>query len=129
MTPEERKALREAAERIIAVAEEINAELRNDSYMKSAGLVETKFAHGILSLLDALSSAETRLEKARTALNGCREIKPMPQEKLEEILEYEELTKTIAFPGGTRFGLSWADQQALINEAILAHRAREATAP
>jgi hypothetical protein len=56
MTPDERKALREAAD-----------EGRIICQLNNMPAVATVSAHAILSLLDALAASEANLEKAREA--------------------------------------------------------------
>ena len=59
----------------------------------------------------------------RQTLAGDHEIKPLPEERLDEILEFEERFKMLGGAGDTA-SLDWATQCALINEAVLACRAR-----
>jgi len=61
-------------------------------------------------------------------LNGDHEIRPLPEDDLDRILEYQESTRSVGLPAGCIFGLSWAAQQKLIDEAVLAYRARAALA-
>jgi len=59
----------------------------------------------------------------RKTLAGDHEIKPLSEDRLEEILEFEERFKMLGGAGDTA-SLDWATQCALINEAVLACRAR-----
>lgn len=72
-----------------------------------------------------LSALRADRERLREALRGDHEVKPMSEERLERILDFEEHFKAVAIPEMTAT-LDWSDQRALIDEAVLAYRARAA---
>ncbi|WPE19849.1 hypothetical protein [Shinella zoogloeoides] len=59
----------------------------------------------------------------RKTLAGDHEIKPLSEDRLDEILEFQERFKMLGGAGDTA-SLDWATQCALINEAVLSCRAR-----
>lgn len=81
------------------------------------------------TVLDALDAAEQRvkaLEGALACLDGDREIKPLDGDRLERLLDFEERWACVC--PSSDASLSWPDQRALLNEAVLAFRSREALA-
>ncbi len=72
--------------------------------------------------------ATTRLEEVRKALAGDHEVKPMHPDRLDRILDFQEHAGQVMGPNDSA-SLSWADQRALIDEAVIAFRARVAIAP
>lgn len=76
-------------------------------------------------LAEARKAAAMKREIAelRKLLAGDHEVKPLSEERLDEILEFEEQFKMLGGAGDTA-SLDWATQRALIDEAVLACRAR-----
>jgi len=81
----------------------------------------------IRSAFSALARQAEALQREnaelRETLAGDHEIKPLSEERLDEILEFEERFKMLGGAGDTA-SLDWATQRALIDEAVLACRAR-----
>ena len=70
-----------------------------------------------------LEAMKREMAELRSTLAGDHECKPLSEDRLEEILEFEERFKMLGGAGDTA-SLDWSTQRALIDEAVLACRAR-----
>ncbi len=70
-----------------------------------------------------LEAMQREMAELRSTLAGDHEVKPLSEDRLEEILEFEERFKMLGGAGDTA-SLDWSTQRALIDEAVLACRAR-----
>ncbi|MCJ8053813.1 hypothetical protein GB928_018310 [Shinella curvata] len=70
-----------------------------------------------------MAKKDARIAALEKVLAGDHEIKPLSEDRLEEILEFEERFKMCGGAGDTA-SLDWSTQRALIDEAVLASRAR-----
>jgi hypothetical protein len=77
-----------------------------------------------IRLAEALRRVEV-MEKALGLLNGDHEIKPMPEARLDRLLDHEEHFRAVGGPNDSAT-FQWSDQVALLHEAVLAFRARQA---
>lgn len=82
----------------------------------------------VTALQSDLDATRDEVGRLRAILAGDREVRPLSAERLERILDYEEQVKMLAGPNDTA-SLSWADQRALIDEAVIAFRLRAALSP
>lgn len=69
------------------------------------------------------TEAERKLAEAVGLLNGDHEVQPMSEDRLDRILAFEEHAGMVCGPNDSA-SLTWADQRALISEAVIAYRAR-----
>ena len=77
----------------------------------------------ILAEARKAEAMKREIAELRKLLAGDHEVKPLSEERLDEILEFEEQFKMLGGAGDTA-SLDWATQRALIDEAVLARRAR-----
>lgn len=77
----------------------------------------------ILAEARKAEAMKREIAELRKLLAGDHEVKPLSEERLDEILEFEEQFKMLGGAGDTA-SLDWATQRALIDEAVLACRAR-----
>lgn len=96
--------------------------MSNDRMRQNARLIVA----AVNALPDLIAAARER-DGLREALAGDREVQPLSEARLDRILEFEERVGQLAGPKDTAT-LTWADQRALIAEAVLAYRARQALA-
>lgn len=69
-----------------------------------------------------------KLDEIKKALAGDHEVRPMHPDRLDRILDFQEHAGQVMGPNDSA-SLSWADQRALIDEAVIAFRARAAIDP
>lgn len=81
-------------------------------------------ADNLSEILSALRRVEV-MEKALGLLNGDQEIKPMLEARLDRLLDHHEHFCAVGGPNDSAT-FQWSDQVALLNEAVLALRARQA---
>jgi hypothetical protein len=75
-------------------------------------------------ILSALRRVEV-MEKALELLHGDHEIKPMLEARLDRLLDHHEHFRAVGGPNDSAT-FQWSDQVALLHEAVLAFRARQA---
>lgn len=68
-------------------------------------------------------AAEAKLAQAREVLKGDHEVRPLHEDRLERLLDHEEHFRQVAGPHDSAT-FTWSDQRALLDEAVLAFRAR-----
>ena len=93
--------------------------LQHEGMPRTAAVIER-----LPAILSALRKAG-EMEAALALLSGDHEVKPMSEERLDRLLDHQEHFRAVACDGMTAT-FQWSDQCALLDEAVLAFRARSA---